>query len=103
MGTRKEVNSGSVGLSKGMSRRVFFSGSARREGRRWCVAELLPDEFWPATNMVWGLVGVLLDTWWLSPVVIWGAWASVSEDVVSVQKVSCSSSLEQWLGELPGY
>lgn len=57
MGTRKEVNSGSVGLSKGMSRHVFFSGSARGEGRRWCVAKLLPDEFWPASDTVWGLLG----------------------------------------------
>lgn len=67
MGTRKEVNSGSVGLSKGMSRRVFFSGSVRGEGRRWRVAKLLPDGFWPASDMVWGLLGVLLSRLNLSP------------------------------------
>ena len=41
---KKEVNSGSVGLSKRMSQHVLFLGSARGEGEEFFNA-LLSDEF----------------------------------------------------------
>lgn len=46
MGTKKEVNSGSMGPSKRMSQHVLFLASARGEGRREQLFNpLLSDEF----------------------------------------------------------
>lgn len=51
MGTKKEVNSGSVGLSKRMSQHVLFLGSARgRRGREQPFNSLLSMNSWPAWN-----------------------------------------------------
>lgn len=57
------------------------TGLCRGERRRQkCIGKLLSDEFWPASDMVCGLVRVLL-SWCPIPTLTWGAWAHVCTEM----------------------